>query len=116
MTGERVLERRRLTVGDVMQVLPILSKHRGVIDDIVRAARSGDEAGLVPSALLAFSVIPELLPWIASLYEIDPDELARRPADELIDVIEGLFTGDDAHAFFTRLGQLFARSTGSRTR
>ncbi|MCS7257617.1 MAG: hypothetical protein RMJ05_12115 [Thermomicrobium sp.] len=112
--SERVLERRQLTVGDVLAVFPILSRNRTVVQDLLRAAGSGNESELVAAGLTALSLLPELAPWIASLYELTPEELLARPAAELVDYIEGIVTGDDARAFFNRLAQLLGTQTGSK--
>lgn len=112
---ERVLERRQLTVRDILAVFPILARNRAVVQELVRAAQSGEQAELVAAGVSALALLPDLLPWLASLYDLDPDALAAQPADALLDYLEGVFRGEDAKAFFSRLERLLSTSTGLTT-
>jgi hypothetical protein len=106
MSGERVIERRGLTVGDALVLARILSRQADVARDFVRAWRTGDPEEGAAAFVRALAVLPDLLPWIASIYGVDEAALRAEPMERLLDYIEGLVKGDDWTAFFRRL-QLF---------
>jgi hypothetical protein len=106
MNGERVIERRGLKVDDAAVLARILSRQGDVARDLVRAWRTGDPEEGAAAFVRALAVLPDLLPWIASIYGVDEATVRAEPMERLLDYIEGLVKGDDWTAFFRRL-QLF---------
>jgi hypothetical protein len=106
MTEERVMERRRLKVDDAAALARILSRQGDVVRDLVRAWRTGDPEDGAAAFMRALAVLPDLIPWVASVYGVDEAALRAEPMERLLDYIEGLVKGDDWTSFFRRL-QLF---------
>jgi len=103
MSGERVIERRRLTVEDALALVRILSRQGDVVRDLVRAWQTGDPEEGAAAFVRALAMLPDLLPWVASVYGVDEAALRSEPMERLLDYIEGLVKGDDWTAFFRRL-------------
>jgi len=93
-------------------VLPILERRADVVRELVRAAQERDQSELVVAGFRAISVLPDLVPWLASLYDVEADAILRAPAEELVDYLEGLVRGEDFEAFFSRLMRLLSAKTG----
>lgn len=103
MSDERVIERRRLTVEDALALVRILSRQGDVVRDLVRAWQTGDPEDGAAAFVRALAMLPDLLPWVASIYGVDEATLRAEPIERLLDYIEGLVKGDDWTAFFRRL-------------
>lgn len=108
-----VVERRAITSKDVLDILPILTRNQQFLRDFARATQAGDPEAPILVFLEAVGFLPDLVPWIASLYGKTAEEVLAEPPDRFLDYLEGIVRGEDAAAFFKRLGRLLGMTTGS---
>lgn len=125
------IEVRALTTEDLFTVAKMLSKVAGkskvqILAAIKATGKSGEEGklgeeGAPDPAAFAFDIFKviidevsdDLIAWMASLIEKQPDEFKKMPIEVTLEIVEVLVKKEDLRDFFARASRLIGSLRGA---